>query len=128
MNSSFACISILVKNNTNRQCLINFLNEVSSQSLRYYLKLANIYDGNSNRKKSDLIEMIMYGCMNGKLKNKRIEDICINKAKSILNEKNILIKSLPGYGNLRLRKKDLKPYVEDNKPSISKSNQIKRFI
>ena len=119
MNSSFACISILVKNNTNRQCLINFLNEVSSQSLRYYLKLANIYDGNSNRKKSDLIEMIMYGYMNGKLKNKRIEDICINKANSILNEKNILIKSLPGYGNLGLRKKDLKPYVEDNKPSIN---------
>ena len=109
MNSSFACISILVKNNTNRQCLINFLNEVSSQSLRYYLKLANIYDGNSNRKKSDLIEMIMYGCMNGKLKNKRIEDICINKANSILNEKNILIKSLPGYCNFGLRKKDLKP-------------------
>ena len=119
MNSSFACISILVKNNTNRQCLVNFLNEVSSQSLRYYLKLANIYDGNSNRKKSDLIEMIMYGCMNGKLKNKRIEDICINKANSILNEKNILIKSLPGFGNLGLRKKDLKLYVEDNKPSIN---------
>ena len=51
-----------MKSNISRQCIINFLNEVSSQSSRYYLKLANIYDGNSNKKKSDLIEMIMYGC------------------------------------------------------------------
>ena len=80
MNSSFTCISILVKSNISRQCLNNFLNEVSSQSLRYYLKLANIYGGNSNKKKSDLIEMIIYGCINGKLKTKRIEDISINKA------------------------------------------------
>ena len=118
MNSSFVCISILVKSNISRQCLINFLSEVSSQSLRHYLKLANIYDGNSNKKKSDLIEMIMYGCMNGKSKNKRIEDIAINKVYSILKEKDVIIKSLPGYGNLGLRKKDIKPYVENNKPSI----------
>ena len=116
MNSSFVCISILVKSNISRQCLINFLSEVSSQSLRHYLKLANICDGNSNKKKSDLIEMIMYGCINGKLKNKRIEDITINKAYNIL--KDVIIKSLPGYGNLRLRKKDIKPYVENNKPTI----------
>ena len=83
MNSSFVCINILVKSNISRLCLINFLNELSSRSLRYYLKLANIYDGNSNKRKSDLIEMIMYGCTNGKLKNKTIDDISINKAHSI---------------------------------------------
>ena len=54
MNSSFTAISILVKSNISRQCLINFLNEVSSQSLRGCLKFASIYDGNSNKKKSDL--------------------------------------------------------------------------
>ena len=80
MHSSFTWISILVKSNISRQCLIDFLNEVSSQSLRYYLKLPNIYDSNCNKKKSDLIEMIIYGCINGKLKTKRIEDISINKA------------------------------------------------
>ena len=68
MNSLFVCISILVKSKIRKNCLINHLNEVSSQSLRSYLRLANIYDGNSNKKKSDLIEMIIYGCMNGKLK------------------------------------------------------------
>ena len=82
-------------------------------------KLVNIYDGNSIKKKSDLVKMIIYECMNGKLKNKRIEDISINKAYSMLKENDAIIKSLPGYGNLRLRKKDLKPYVEDNKPSVN---------
>ena len=63
-----------MKSNISRQCIINFLNEVSSQSSRYYLKLANIYDGNSNKKKSDLIEMIMYGCriVNEKIKRLKI--------------------------------------------------------
>ena len=94
------------------------MNEVSSQSLRSYLRLANIYDGNSNKKKSDLIEMIIYGCMNDKLKNMDISDISNNKSQSILKEKDISIKSLPGYGNLGLKKKDLKPYVENEKSSI----------
>ena len=70
MNSSFTAISILAKSSISRQCLINFLNGVSSQSLRGYLKLANIYDGNSNKKKSDLIETINYGCITNKLNKK----------------------------------------------------------
>ena len=122
MNSSFVCISTLVKSNIGRQTLIHFLNEVSSQSLRYYLKLANIYDGNCNKKKSGLIEMIIYGCMNGKLKRRIIEDISISKAHSILKEKDITVKSLPGHGNLGLRKKDIKLYVEDNKTSIKRND------
>ena len=50
MNSSLTCISILLKNDTNKLSLINFLNEASTKSLHSYLKLANIYDGNSNKK------------------------------------------------------------------------------
>ena len=53
MNSSFVCINILVKSKLPKNCLINHLNEISSQSLRSYLRLANIYDGISNKKKSD---------------------------------------------------------------------------
>ena len=109
MNSSFVCISILVKSKVPKNCLINHLNEISSQSLRSYLRLANIYDGISNKKKSYLIEMIIYGCMNGKLKNMDINDISNNKVSTVLKEKEISIKSLPGYGNLGLKKKDLKP-------------------
>ena len=65
------------------------------------------------RKKSDLIEIIVYGCMNGKLKNKIVEDISFNRAVTVLREHKISIKSLPGYGNMGLRKKDIKPYAEN---------------
>ena len=59
MNSSLSCISILVKSKLPKNCLINHLNEILSQSLRSYLRLANIFDGNCNKKKNDLIEMII---------------------------------------------------------------------
>ena len=113
MNSSLAWIGILVKSNISKKCLMNFLNGVSSRTLRAYLELAEVYDGNANKKKSDLIEMIIYGCMNGKLKNKIVDEISVKNAHTILRENNINLKSLPGYGNMGLRKKDIKPYVEN---------------
>ena len=68
--------------------------------------------------------MIVYGCMNGKLKNKIVKDISLKRAITILryNFYNIIIKSLPGNGNMGLRKKDIKPYVEnksDGKAAIN---------
>ena len=113
MKSSLVCIGILVKSNISKHCLIKFLNEVSSSALRKYLGAAEVYDGNANKKKSDLIEMKVYGCMNGKLKNKIVEDISLNRAITLLREHKISIKSLPGNGNMRLRKKDIKPYVKN---------------
>ena len=58
--------------------------------------------------------MIIYGCINGKLKNKTLVGMSNTKVNCILKENNISIKSLPGDGNLGLKKKDLKPYVENN--------------
>ena len=43
--------------------LNKLLMNISSQALRSHLKLANIYDSNFNKKKTDLLEMIVYGCM-----------------------------------------------------------------
>ena len=123
MNSSLVCIGVLVKSNISKLCLITFLNDVSSRALRAYLGLAEVYDGNANKKKSDLIEMIVYGCMNGKLKNKVVDEISVKRAYTILRENNINIKSLPGYGNMGLRKKDIKPYVE-NKSNVKSSVNI----
>ena len=122
MNSSLVCIGILVKSNISRHCLINFLNEVWSRALRVYLGLAEVNDGNANKKKSDLIEMIVYGCMNGKLKNKVVDEISVKKAYTILRENNVTVKSLPGYGNMGLRKKDIKPYVENKSDGKSSVN------
>ena len=84
---------------------------ISSQSLRAYLKLANIYDGNSNRKKTDLVEMIVYGCMINKISKEPIKDISVNRALNILKEHDISIKSLPRYGNIGTKRKDIKPYT-----------------
>ena len=122
MNSSLVCIGILVKSNISKLCLIKFLNDVSSRALRAYLGLAEVYDGNANKKKSDLIEMIVYGCMNGKLKNKVVDEISVKRAYTILRENNINFKSLPGYGNIGLRKKDIKPYVENKSDSKTAVN------
>ena len=58
MNSSLVCIGILVKSNISKQCLINFLNQVSSSALRKYLGAAEVYDGNAKKKKSDLIDLL----------------------------------------------------------------------
>ena len=66
--------------------------------------------------------MIVYGCMNGKLKNKIVEDISFNRAVTVLREHKISIKSLPGYGNMGLRKKDIKPYVENKSDSQTEVN------
>ena len=51
--------------------------------------------------------MIVYGCINGKLKNKVVEDISHNRALIILCEYRISIKTLPGHGKMGLRKKIL---------------------
>ena len=69
--------------------------------------LRSAYDGNANKKKSDLIEMVIYGYINNELKNKVIEDISYNKAVKLLKEKNINVKGLPGYGNIDMKKADI---------------------
>ena len=63
MNSIFAVISILIKSNIEEKCLINFLMNVSTKGLKDYLECTSIYKDTSPKKKTDLIEMIVYGCM-----------------------------------------------------------------
>ena len=87
-----------------------YINEYVNQALRFYLKHANNYDGNSNKKKADLVEMIVYGCITNQLNKEPMKD---NRVNTILKEKNILIKSLPSYGNSGLRKKDIKPHINE---------------
>ena len=77
----------------NKYTLMN----MSSQALRFYLKHANIYDVNSNKKKTELVEMIVYGYITNQISKEPIKDISSNKVNIIFKEKNILIKLLPGY-------------------------------
>ena len=48
MNSTFLMISILITSNLNERCLVNALMSINNEGLRDYLRLACIYDGNSN--------------------------------------------------------------------------------
>ena len=116
MTSSFVAISTLMKNNIGEKCLINILMNISAQELRDYLECANIYKGTSSKKKTDLIEMILYEYITDKLHKKVIEDMSTKQDNQILN-KNKIVKSLPGYGNAELKKNELKPYVKE-KPFI----------
>ena len=59
---------------------------VSTKGLKDYLECASIYKGTSPKKKTDLIEMIVYGYMSGTLNKKDIEDITIKEVKQILNK------------------------------------------
>ena len=80
-------------------------------------RLADIYCGTSTKSKTDLIEMLIYGCICKKINKDEISDISNNKAKKILNENNISIKSLPGYGNAGIKKKDMSIHTDNNKRS-----------
>ena len=113
MNSSLVAISTLVKGNISERCLVYILINISTPALRDYLNLANIYRGNSSKKKTNLVEMIVYGCITNTLDKNKIEDISVKQANKILKEKEIIVKSLPGYGNARLKKKDVKPFKHD---------------
>ena len=57
--------------------------------------------------------MIVYGCMTGTLNKKDLKDISIKQAKEILNKNNITIDSLFRYGNIGLKKKEIKPCVKE---------------
>ena len=113
MNSTSAAISTLIKSSIEEKCLINVLMNVSTKGLKDYLECASIYKGTSPKKKTDLIEMIVYGCMTGTLNKKDLEDISKKQAKQILNKNSITINSLPGHGNLGLKKKEIKPCVKE---------------
>ena len=80
--------------------------------------MSNIYKGNLTKKKTDLIEMIVYGFITENINKKEIEDISTKQANFILNKSNITVKSLPGYRNASLKRKEMKPYVDKEKPLI----------
>ena len=96
MNSSFVAISILMNSSLSKKCLINILMNMSSEALQGYLELENIYKGNLQKKKTNLIEMIVYGCITDKLNKNDIEDISTKELNEVLSKHQIKIKSLPG--------------------------------
>ena len=91
MNSSLVAIATLIKSNIGERCLINILMNISTPALRDYLKLPNISKGNSSKKKTNLVEMIVYGCITNKLNKNELKDISIKETNKILKEKGIIL-------------------------------------
>ena len=118
MNSSFVAIGILVKGNIGKRCLIKILMNISTQTLRDYLRLANIYKYNSSKKKTNLVEMIVYGCITNKLKKMK-QKILKNETNKILKENDIILKLLLGYCNAELKRQDMKPCDNDVDDTLS---------
>ena len=100
-------ISILVKSNLSDKCLINALYIIDTGVLRYYLGIAEVYDGNSNKSRSDLLEMIVYGYIRNKFKKEQVNDISLDGTYKILKAKGINIISLASHGNMNLKRKDI---------------------
>ena len=82
--------------------------------MRGYLECANIYKGNSSKNKTDLIEMILYGCITDKLHKNGIEYISTKEANQILSKHKIKAKLLPRYGNAELKKKKSNHMLKKN--------------
>ena len=117
MHSSFVAIATLVTSNLGERCLINILMNISSESLRYYFKCGKIYKGISSKKKIDLVEMVVYRCVADKIIKMGLQDITKKEANQILNADKIKIKTVPGYGNLGLKRKEILACT-NNKPSV----------
>ena len=107
MNSLLVAIAILVKSNLGEKCLINILINISSDAMREYLECGKIYKGASSKKKTDLVVMIVYGCITGKINKMRLEDKSKKEGNQILKQPNIIVKSLPGHGNIGLKRKEI---------------------
>ena len=58
-----------------------FFNKYVKSCTNEYLELANVYKSNSSKKKTDLIEMIVYGHMNVEISKSEVKDISIDSAK-----------------------------------------------
>ena len=105
-HSSFVAIATLVKSTLGEKGPINILMNILSKALRDYLECGKIYKGAPSKKKTDLVEIIVYGHIN-KINKIGVEDISKKEANQILRQNKILVKSLPGYGNIGLKKKEL---------------------
>ena len=107
MNSSFVAISTLINNDIGEKCPINV----------DYLECTNTYKADSPKKKTDVIEKIVYGCITNKLNQEIMEVVSTKQANQILSKNQIIVKSLSGYRNAELKKIETKPYVKE-KPFI----------
>ena len=84
--SSFVSIASLVKSNLGERCLINILMNISTNALSDYLECAKIYKGASSKKKTNLVELIVYGHITNKVNKINLVDITKTERNQILKK------------------------------------------
>ena len=85
--SSFVSIASLVKSNLGERCLINILMNISTNALSDYLECAKIYKGASSKKKTNLVELIVYGHITNKVNKINLVDITKTERNQIFQKK-----------------------------------------
>ena len=85
--SSFVSIASLVKSNLGERCLINILMNISTNALSDYLECAKIYKGASSKKKTNLVELIVYGHITNKVNKINLVDITKTERNQIFKKK-----------------------------------------
>ena len=116
--SSFVSIALLVKSNLGEQCLIYILMNISTKALVGYLECAKIYKGTSSKKKTDLVEMIVYGHITNKINKMTHVDISKEERNRILKQNEINVRPLVGYDNIVRKRKEIKASTNNNECSI----------
>ena len=85
--SSFVSIASLVKSNLGEWCLINILMNISTSAFSDYLECAKIYKGASSKKKTNLVELIVYGHITNKVNKINLVDITKTERNQIFKKK-----------------------------------------
>ena len=98
--SSFVSIATLVKSNLGEMCLTNILMYISTKALSDYLQCTKIYKGASSKKKTNLVEMIVYGHITNEINKIHPIDISKTERSQILKQNEINVRSLPGHDNV----------------------------
>ena len=84
-----------------------YLNEYFYTIVQRLFTISKYLQRHSTKKKTDLVGMIIYGHITKNLKKNDTQDILVKVAKIFLKDNDIVIKSLPGYGNADLKKKEM---------------------
>ena len=84
MNSTFIAIVVLLRSDLGERCLVNALINISTEALRSYLDMANIFSGHSSKNKSDLVEMVASGCITKKISKLYLKDISTKELNKLL--------------------------------------------
>ena len=114
LNSSLVAISTLMNSSLSKKGMANIPMKFTNEALKEYLEAAKIYKGNSSKKKTDLVEIVLFGHITNKLNKMGIEDVTKNEAKQILQRFNIRVRSLLVYGNVGLKRKEILALAEQN--------------